>query len=83
MRRGGAKKRRDANEPELIKAARRVGAEAWQVSGAGLPDVILKFRGQFFCGEIKTIRGTLTKQQGAFPVWRTAEDVLRAIGAIS
>jgi hypothetical protein len=78
---GGGKKRRDANEPQLIAAARHVGAECWQVSGRGLPDLIVKFRGQFYCGEVKTAKGKETAHQGSFPIWRTRDDLLSAIGA--
>ena len=74
--------RRDSNEREMIDRAEAVGAKCWQVSGKGLPDLIVKFRGGFHCGEVKTDKGKLTKNQGDFPVWRTSEDLLKAIGAI-
>lgn len=80
FRRGGAGKRRDANEPELIQAAQAVGAKCWQVSGLGLCDLIVRYRGRFYCGEVKTRKGALTENQGDFPIWRTVDDLLAAIG---
>lgn len=82
FRRGGGGKRRDANEPSLIAGWRAVGAKVWQVSGTGLPDVIVFFRERWFCFEIKTATGTLTDKQGEFPVIRDMEAGLRAVGAV-
>lgn len=83
MRRGGAGKRRDGNEAEMIGALQAVGAECWQVNGRALPDLIVKFRGRYYVGEVKTAKGKLTEAQGAFPVWRSINDALLAIGAVS
>lgn len=82
FRRGGAGKRRDANESGLIAGWRAIGAEVWQVSGRGLPDVLVRFRGRLHAFEIKTATGKLRETQGDFPVIRTMDDGLRAIGAI-
>ncbi len=80
FRRGGAGKRRDENEPAIVQALRQVGAETWQISGRALPDLLVKFRGQFYVGEVKTATGKLRSTQGAFPVWRSVDDALIAIG---
>lgn len=82
FRRGGAGRRCDANEPYLIAGWRAVGAKVWQVSGDGLPDVIIEFRGRFYCPEIKTETGRLRKSQSQFPVVRNMEDGLKLIGAV-
>jgi hypothetical protein len=74
--------RRDANEPEIVEALEAVGAEVWKLSGTGLPDLLVRFRGRLHAGEVKTRKGRLTAAQGAFPVWRTAGEALSAIGAI-
>lgn len=74
--------RRDANEGDICEALASVGAEYWKLSGKGLPDVLVRFRGRLHAAEIKTLKGRLTKHQGAFPVWRTADEALAAIGAI-
>jgi hypothetical protein len=72
--------RRDANEPEIVQALEAVGAEVWRLSGKGLPDVLCRFRGVLYAGEVKTEKGRLRASQGAFPVWRTVDDALTAIG---
>ncbi len=82
FRRGGAGKRRDANEPALIAGWRAIGAEVWQVGGTGLPDVLVRFRGVLHAFEIKTATGRETEHQGAFPVIRDMESGLKAIGAV-
>ena len=79
---GGARKRRDANEREIIDALKAVGAKVWQISGRGLPDLLVCYRGRFFVGEVKTATGTLRPTQSdEFPVWRTTEGAVRGIGA--
>lgn len=74
--------RRDGNERALVAGWRAIGAEVWQVSGKGLPDVLVRFRGRLHAFEIKTAKGKLTEHQGDFPVVRTMEDGLREIGAV-
>jgi hypothetical protein len=74
--------RRDANEPAIVQALEAVGAEVWRLSGKGLPDVLCRFRGVLYAGEVKTATGKLRASQGDFPVWRTPQDALQAIGAL-
>ena len=80
LHRWGAK--RDQNEPVIVQALEAVGAEVWKLSGTGLPDLLVRFRGVLYAGEVKTKTGRLRATQGAFPVWRTPEAALAAIGAI-
>ncbi len=75
--------RRDANEAALLAAWRKIGAEVWQVSGRGLPDALVRYRGVLHGFEIKTVKGKLTAAQGAFPVVRSVEEALTAIGVNS
>ncbi len=82
FKRGGGGRQRDANEPVLIAGWRAIGAKVWQVGGKGLPDVIVFFRDRYFCFEIKTAMGKLTPNQGEFPVIRTMDEGLEAIGAL-
>lgn len=82
-RAGGGK--RDTAEKPILEALDDVGAEYWQIGGTGNPDLLIRFpraSGRFYAGEVKTGSGKETDNQGAFPVWRTPEQVLRAIGAI-
>lgn len=82
MRRGGMGKRRDASEKPIVAALRAVGAEVWHVSGSGLPDLLVRYRGVLMALEVKTAKGRLTKQQtSGFPVVRTVPEALTAIGA--
>lgn len=82
FRRGGGGRRRDAAEKPIVQAVRAFGAECWQIGGTGLPDLLIRFRGVLHAGEVKSDGGTETENQGAFPIWRTPEQVLREIGAI-
>jgi hypothetical protein len=74
--------RRDANEPAIVEALEAVGADVWRLSGRGLPDLLVRFRGVLYAGEVKTAKGRLRASQGAFPVWRTVDDALTAIGVL-
>lgn len=81
--------RRDANENDLVKAARLLGALLEQ---EGPLDWWCFWRGQWIPVEIKTPKGTYTDAQVLFlarckerqaPVWtwRTTDDVYRCLGA--
>lgn len=82
FRRGGAKKRRDTNEPAIREALHAVGAETWQVSGMGLFDLAVKFRDRYYLMEIKTAKGTLRESQVGkpWPVVRSAAQALTILG---
>lgn len=79
-RAGGGK--RDTAEKPILEALAAVGAEFWQLSGTGNPDVLVRFRGRFYAGEVKTGKSKETHNQGAFEIWRTPDDALKAVGAI-
>ncbi len=81
MRRGGAKKRRDANEVSIIRDLRALGCEVFQVSGSGLPDLLVRFRGRLYAWEVKTATGQRTKAQQVtgWPVIRSVQDALDLI----
>jgi len=80
VRRGGAGKRRDLAEKPIREALKAVGAECWQLNDPDVGDLLVRFRGVLYCGEVKSGDRKLRKNQGAFPVWRTPEQVLDAIG---
>ena len=80
-RAGGGK--RDTAEKPITDALKAVGAEFWLIGGTGNPDLLIRFPrgvGRFYAGEVKTGKGKETENQGAFAIWRTPADVLRAIG---
>lgn len=81
MRTGQARKR-DANEQEIVKALRAVGAEVLTLSGRGVPDVLVRYRGGVYAFEIKSQTGERTQAQEItqWPVVRSVDEVLKAIG---
>lgn len=79
-RAGGGK--RDIAEKPICEALAAVGAEFWRLGGTGNPDLLICWHGVYTPGEVKTGKGKETKNQGRFPIWRTPDDVLRAIGVI-
>jgi hypothetical protein len=82
MRIGGAKKRRDSTEAEIVAALRQVGATVFQLSGAGVPDLLVGFRHRWYPLEVKGKRGkpTVLQSQHPVPIVRTPEQALHAVG---
>jgi hypothetical protein len=62
---------------------RAIGAEVWRLSGTGIPDVLVRFRGTLHAFEIKTATGKVRATQGDFPIIRNMEEALQAVGAVS
>ena len=61
--------KRDANEPEIINALTQAGATVWQLSGAGIPDLLVGFRGTTYLIDVKNLGGRgqrLTDDQKTF-----------------
>lgn len=86
----------DANQPEIVRVLRGVGANVQHLHmvGRGCPDILVGFRGRNFLLEIKDgslppSRRGLTKDeldwhdawQGQVAVVNDADEALRAIGA--
>jgi hypothetical protein len=80
--------KRDDNEPECRKAAEELGASWEPVSGKGIPDALVGFRGETTLMEVKGRGKKLTPAQVAFRKrWRggtpvtvtTADDVRAAL----
>ncbi len=79
-------KRRDANEPEIVKALRQIGASIKRLDDV---DLLVGWRGKNFLLELKTENGKLEESQefmvtnwrGQYDIVRSAEEALRAIGA--
>lgn len=80
--RGGAKKRRDANEKAIVEALEALGAQVWRISGFGLPDLLCARQGRFYALEIKTAKGAKTKAQAdiPWPIVRSVAEALEALG---
>lgn len=88
---------RDKNEPEIIKALRKVGAKVRQIKeGGGIPDLLVGHLGALYLLEVKDGNKVpsaqkLTKDQvkffeewAGYPVRKvnSVESALKAIGAI-
>jgi hypothetical protein len=81
--------KRDANEPEIIKALEAVGATVDQNPiGKGRPDLDVGFRGENYKQEVKMPGCDLNKAQvywhnhweGQVDIVRTPQEALEAIG---
>ena len=91
FRRGGAGKRRDAIEPNVIAALRAFGATVIQLSGtAPVPDLLVGYRNAWTPMEVKSGEkaGFTEAQTHAMttglmrcPVVRSVEDAIVLIGA--
>ena len=57
---------RDHNERAIINALLRVGAYVIPVSGPGVPDLLVGWRGEWLLMEVKQPKGRLTIAQQAF-----------------
>jgi len=80
--------KRDANEAEIIRTLRAVGALVESLSIPNVPDLLVQYRGRLYLMEVKTTTGKLRPGQVEFQqIWqssvvRSAEDALKAIGAM-
>lgn len=71
--------KRDASEPAIVEALEKAGWTVCRVNGTpGSPDLIATKHGRVIAGEVKTGKGSLTKHQGKWPVWRSAAEALEA-----
>lgn len=76
--------RRDANEPDLIKALEQLGFHVERLSGIGIPDLLLSRGRLWYTAEIKVRKGRETQAQKDFrarakapiPIFRTIDDVI-------
>lgn len=79
MRRGGAGKRRDQNEPAIIEALRAVGATVEQLSGPNVPDLLVGYHGANWLFEVKTPKGKESDGQKSWSLgWMGTVYVVRS-----
>lgn len=79
-------KRRDENEPEIVRALRDIGASIKRLDDV---DLLVGWRGRNFLLEIKTAKGPLKSSQedmvrtwrGQYEIVRSIDEALRVIGA--
>lgn len=87
----------DANQPEIVAALRKAGAEVTDLSrvGGGVPDLLVSYRKQWFLVECKDgkkppsarsltadQREWMYKQNAVTYVVNSVDDALKAIGAV-
>ena len=86
----------DSNHPEIVAALRQCGAFVQSLAsiGDGCPDLLAAYHGRLYLLEVKADKGKLTADEAAWVgeceriggvavyVVRSAEDALRAMGAI-
>ena len=88
MRRGGAGKKRDANEEAIVAALERVGCSVYRLTGVGVADLLVRTRWRgLWLMEVKSESGALTPDQAEFRLKfpetvtvRSVEDALRIVG---
>ena len=79
-RAGGGK--RDAAEKAIVEALEAHGAKVWRLGGTGCPDLLVAYRDRYVPLEVKSGKGSLTRNQGTipWPVVRSEAEALQAIG---
>lgn len=85
--------RRDTVEPAIVEALQALGWTITRVSGKGAPDILARRQGHAsglpsglcFGFEIKAEKGRRTKaqQESQWPILRSVDDALQAVGARS
>jgi hypothetical protein len=82
--------KRDTNEGVIVKSLRAAGATVWQVSGKGLPDLLVGYHGETLLLEVKMPgKGLTPDQETAHGKWdgspiyvvESPEQALHIIGA--
>ena len=84
--RGGARRRRDAIEPDIIAALRARGAQTWQIGGRGLPDLLCWHQGRPTVLEVKSgatarLSAVQADAQAPWPVVRSVAEAVAAVEA--
>lgn len=80
-------KRRDPNEPEIVRALRDIGATVKRLDDI---DLLVGWRGRNFLLEVKDRNGALKPSQeemvrtwrGQYEIVRSVDEALRVIGAL-
>lgn len=71
--------KRDKNEKEIIEVLRLHGASVFQLSGKGVPDLLVSYRGKNYLLEVKSGKGKLTPDQEQFHLdWQGEIHIVRS-----
>ena len=77
---GGARKRRDKIEAEIIAHLRARGAQTWQLSGRSVPDLLVWHHGHPIVLEIKSGKAPLSAvqahDQNPWPIVRSVAEAV-------
>lgn len=84
FRRGGAGKRRDANESAIIEVLKVLGCQVWQISGREVPDLLVYREGRYYPIEVKGANGKRTESQRdvPWPIVRSVDDAINVINGL-
>ena len=83
---GKLRAKRDLNERSIIAALRSIGATVYQIDQPG--DLLVRYRGNWHCLEVKMPKGKLSEAQvkfhgalepGAIPVVTNEEEAIEAV----
>jgi hypothetical protein len=78
--------KKDLNQAAIVAALRAIGCEVLILNQEGIPDVLVKFKGEWVPIEVKRPRGHLTALQGQlrrrawFPVVSSVDEALALFG---
>ena len=84
--------KRDANETVIKEALRAAGATVEELSGKGIPDLLIGYQQQTVLAEVKSAKGKLTEAQetfhrrwkgGVIYILRTTEDAINMLNQIN
>lgn len=82
--------KRDISEPDIIETLQKHGAVVHRVSGKGIPDLLIGYRGRTYLAEAKTGKRGLNNNQVKFfdewrgyppVIFRTVDDVIEWINS--
>lgn len=81
--------RKDANQPEIVRGLRAIGASVHPISGKDIPDLLVGWKGKTFLLEVKGPKGKLKPGQflfhttwpgGPCEVVRSVDEALAVLG---
>lgn len=73
--------RKDANQNEIVKGLRKIGASVEVINKKGFTDLVVGWRGVNYLMEVKTEDGELTDDQVKWHAeWRGQKAIVRTLG---
>lgn len=84
----GQSRKRDASEQAIVDALEAIGATVFRLSGPGVPDLLVGFKGHWTPMEVKARTGRLTPLQAknrwgnTVPIVRSVDEAYQAVGVV-